>query len=369
MQHTPRKRSSASGSYIKAMVMLAVLVFVYLIATTVKQKGLGAFGGMFQVGETISESPFDKLDDDGKRRLMVAIARFWERDLDTGIAWLGGRDAIELQSSGILWRVVDRWAVLPDGDTARFRHTYDAFLRPFGWAVDGDSVLTCDVRILRQMRTHGSDTCYGPRDVDITWHVGIVDGAIALSGQPFSTYQGDVYEFFPEGAVQALEDAYRASDKRVLRSAYKVDSGSSVIKLSRPLGDKGSQVNFDLDSCPGDLSFAAYARDRIAAVVETRQPGPFSEEHVRALLDSTYRTLLIEDLRGRLPAYEGMRGDTCTVTFTVSADGHTTDAAVDKKTARDIGLRDALLGHAAAWRFSPYLDGAGKNVVWSVGLP
>lgn len=355
-----RPQQSSSSSYTKAIILLVALVLLVLVVNNISRQGLPRSLSDLLTMESGTERPFGPFTEEQKKTFMDRIVGFWSGERSDSAAWMGGRDMVELKDNGIVWRVIERWAVTPDGDTVRQRHTFDAYLRPFGLASGADSAVACDVRVLRQHRIQGGDTCFGPQNVDVVWLMKPLESGVAVNGMPLDAYDGDLAEFFPAGALDALEAAYEVRSPVGAEPAYELGKGKVVLKA--PTSRDEAQVEIELPECPAELSFATFARDTIGSLLAARDAAERDSIALVKLVDTLYAVLLTDDLR-ELPAqYLQLAGTKVGVSLRISADGSVAEAETVAPTPKKPALRESILRHARAWRFPPAAQGGGDTV-------
>ncbi len=355
-----RPQQNSSSSFIKATVMLVALVLVIMVLNSISRNGLPqALDDLFTM-EGGTERPFGPFTEEQKKTFMGRIAGFWCGERSDSAAWMGGRDMVELKDNGIVWRVIERWAVTPDGDTVRARHTFDAYLRPFGWAAGTDSAAACDVRILRQHRIQGGDTCFGPQNVDVVWLMKPLESGVAVNGMPFDAYNGDLAEFFPAGALDALEAAYEVRTPAGAEPAYELGKGKVVLKA--PTSKDEARVEIELPECPAELSFATFVRDTIGSLLAAHDAAERDSAALVKLVDTLYAVLLTDDLRELPSQYLQLAGTKVGVSLRIAADGSVAEAQAVAPTPKKPALRESILRHARAWRFPPLSRDGGKTV-------
>ena len=348
MHERLERRSSSSSSFAKALMFLLVLIVAWFVADRVGRKGLpGPFAEMMSA-EQAPSGGYILLDTTLQRQFMEAAAGFWRAPLHDSLSvhLLSGTDMVELKENGIVWRVRDYRLFMPDGDTLAYRKVYDAYLRPHGWIRDKDSVAACDVRILRQATIAGGDTCYGPTNVDVVWRVGIEGSGLELNGRPHTAYSGDLSVFFPDGAIDMLENAYRGGGPGGPRSAYEVRDGR--ITLVKPFGAKDAQVTMDLPACDSGVTFVSFARLALARGIGSADSILESFAAVDSLVDRTYGTLLRWDLRNR-PGDDvaGVR-KRFEISFGIASDGAVEKLEIAPNVSRRV--RAVVSEHARDWR-------------------
>ncbi|MBD3239433.1 MAG: hypothetical protein GF331_02525 [Chitinivibrionales bacterium] len=253
----------------------------------------------------------------------------------------------------------------PAGDTLRAQHTFDAYLRPFGWASGTDSAAACDVRILRQHRIQGADTCFGPENVDVVWLMKPLGGGLSVNGMALPAYDGDLAGFFPQGALDALEAAYEMRVPADAEPAYELGKGKVVMKA--PSAERERQVTIELPECPKQLSFATFVRDTVASLLAAQQNAQRDSAAVVSVIDSIYAVLLTDDLREQPGGYLPLAGKKVGLSIVVAPRGHVIEAEAVDPTPDAPALRETLLRHARAWRFPAATDSDNEavTVVWT----
>jgi len=310
------KRIRGAGPFTKGLLLLTVLVLVWLVSSHISSRGLpGSFTGMFSARQYQGPG-YQPFDTTAQKAVVRSVAGFWSAEPGAGRSVVRVRDRIELKDNGIVWRVVTHTAALPSGDTARFLHVYDAYLRPFGWVKGADSVAACDVRVLRQARVAGPDTCYGPTDVDTVWEVSVKGRVPGLAGVRFDPFTGDIHSLFPAGAVKMLEDAYRGTGRKGPAVDYRVSKGE--VRLAQPVAADHGAITFDLKPCGPDIAPVTFVRRALARALAAAPAQDLDTARLAALADTTYGSLLRMDIHQR---YRGVPLPTVTFRVEVAAEG------------------------------------------------
>ncbi len=340
---------SPMGAYTKAFVLLIVLVVVWLVANNIVSRGLpNAFMDIINE-DSDTDAAYQVLSETEKTHLVSLLSGFWTAQPPEGEQQRAFAidDHIELKDNGIIWRAIVQKVFLPSGDTAEFRHAYDAYLRPHGWVADRDSVVACDVRILRQVRIAGADTCFGPTDVDVVWNVGIDSGRVMLDRTAYTRYTGDIHEFFPVGAIDLVERGPKLGIEDQ-EPAYEAKR-KGEIRLNTPSAD-APRISLTPDRCADSVNPGAFARRRLAGAYAHDTVAALSAEEASRIVENGYAPALRRDIAARLPAHSTSRDTRLEVSFAVRPDGGVENVVVEGS-ARGGRLTNVVVDLVKSWRF------------------
>ncbi len=265
MHHTPLRRQPPTGSFLKTVFMVVALVFVVVVILSLQRNGLpGPLSDMFTQQEAaIPGREFAVLDEPGKAAVMGVLSGFWRAELRSaelpGVR--EGHDGVEVKDNGIVWRVTHYTLQTAQGEQVYYQRTLDAYLRPFGWVKGKDSVMACDVRVLREAIIVGGDTCFSAGPVDVVWEVGMA-GAVPSFGPAleYAAYDGDLHEFFPPDAVGMLERAYRGDARGGQGASYTIDRKNREVQRA----PSEATLTLELPRCGPHHDPLGFARHALA---------------------------------------------------------------------------------------------------------
>lgn len=340
-------RGKSKSSLVQAILLMAAFAAVLAVVLRVSTHGLPrSISAMFAGEGGVPEGKYRLVDSLTQAAMLERMAGFWQAEpvmLTQGGVFTVS-DRMEFKNNGIIWRVLDYRLRTPGADTGVYRHIYDAYVVPFGWAPGGDSVLACDVRILRQARIHGGDTCFGPEDNFVVWNVSIRDDGVGIQGVDYAAFNGFVGEFFAPGAIALIERVY---DGRVAGGkAYSV--GQHVIDVAAQGSSQRATLQLDLTRCASGMAgFSMYAYAQVAPLVVSSGMVP------QTAIDSVYTHLLRADAWARV--VDGWRtgGVRAKVTFELLANGTVGYVKVDG-VPRSLPMTSRIITeNVKAWRFAP----------------
>jgi hypothetical protein len=259
MHQKPSARLSSQSSFMKVLFLGIVLALVLVATHRLQRNGLpGALNDLLSQSQSARPGQYAPLNESEQTAHGRRLAGFWSAELrgQSEAGSFDGWDRIELKDNGIVWRVTHYTLRLPGGDSVYYQRTYDAYLRPFGWVKEKDSVLACDVRILRQATIAGPDTCFGPGPLDVVWDVGMRSPAPAFAAAvEYQSYSGDIKKFFPADAIAMLQRAYNGEPVSPGAPSYRV--GKHELDIKKGGGSEPAFV-LELPECSSDMSPAGY---------------------------------------------------------------------------------------------------------------
>lgn len=230
----------SSTSYTKALLLLGLLVFLFIIASNVKEHGLPS---QFQL--LLSTSPGTKetslLDSTKQVQVKNALEGFWVFD-STYNPNLKKTDLVEYKTNGYVWQVT-MWSIkTSQTDSFKISRILNAYTNPYAKHSHDSLSFTCETRIIRQAYIYNEDTCYGQSNLDEIWTLGRVTENFNLNGRIFKKYTGEITKFFPDSMIDLVDKlSLNACD---IQRDPRIESMNLLSKLSNTLKDSASISTF-----------------------------------------------------------------------------------------------------------------------------
>ncbi|MBD3392476.1 MAG: hypothetical protein GF418_10375, partial [Chitinivibrionales bacterium] len=261
-----RRRTSARGSYVKGIILLAVLLVGLFIYNKVSREGVPGYVVDVFSDQSVDVREVDQYSEAEQDSVRKAAAGFWtyRSERDGKDMPMAVRDRIELRENGIIWRVRTETLYLPSGDSTSFTHISHAFLIPFGRLDAGMSV--SEVHFIGLVWIHDNDTCYTPIHKKIpdfdshawtrvafrNWIHQSIDTTFILHGREYSPYgDADLAAFFPAGAIGLID-------------------------------------SINIGQCPHSLTHGGLVKEAVLEDVKDMTVDARLEERVRRLVDTYY---------------------------------------------------------------------------------
>jgi hypothetical protein len=325
------RRPNQKNSFIKGIVLLAALIIGFFFYQQSDELIAGLTGVLNEIEQPSEVAPFEE---DRKKEITESLAGFWTYDSERSNTPSNPsiRDRIELIDNGIIWRVRTEEYRLPAGDTASLTRIEQAFLHPGFFAEENTQTVSCDVRVLKKVLIHNTDTCYKPvysqqedgwkQDTvwypldERTWYVRRDGDRLFLDGKIYRNY-GDkpLDQFFPEGALDLVDD-------------------------------------IAVERCPSKFTEKTFVRDRIVKSVSGMNGEQADSRAPEEIFDSYYVPFCMKPIIDELWWTYGRPYPEFNVELQIAPDGAVEKAGLqgyDPALGRH--LREALVAEIKAWRF------------------
>jgi hypothetical protein len=292
--------SNPQKSYIKAGVLLVLLIIVFIIADRLASGKVPRLDLANLSAGLARNKDMLLYDDAGREVIRKAVAGFWmTAPSDTQLTpAITVDDRVELKNNGIIWQVKQYRVVLPAHDTLHFTYVMTGYLMPHGKRLIGDSATYSDIRVLYQAMIVNQDSCYGESNTTAGWSHSAkptVDSVMRIEGGRYIAYRGALPAFFPKGAIDLVK-------------------------------------KININPCPPDLSFFEVLSKRVSAGFMTVKEQVRDTVQVRRALDGYYSLMLRQAIAAQYSIGDIEKTPVVALNFLVKPDGSITDVKVEKKT-------------------------------------
>jgi hypothetical protein len=315
------KKSNPQASYIKAGVLFAILVVLFIISDRLA-KGKMPSMNLAKMQSGLARMNQMQLYDDAKKdSVRKAITGLWitaPGDMALTSA-INMEDRIEIKDNGIFWQVKNYRVILPAGDTTRFTHIMTGYLMPFGQRLTGDSTAFSDIRVIYQVMIQNQDTCYGESDITIGWPHSArpkPDSSLMIDDARHVAYKGEIAQFFPEGATKLVK------------------------KIS-------------LGACAAEYSFYSVLRKQVTDEYAGIQKNARDSSEVRSIIENYYSVILRQAVGAEFSIGDIEKTPEVRISFSVNPEGNVIDAKVMKKAPGVNSLERFVATNAGLWKFPP----------------
>jgi hypothetical protein len=326
------KKSNPQSSYIKAGVLLAVVVILFIVSQRLSTGKLpGADMTKLQLGlaKLNSMQLYSETKKDSVRK---AVAGLWmtapESRALTGMIDLD--DRIEMKDNGIIWQVKTYTVALPSGDTSRYSYIMTGYLLPFGQRLAADSTAYSDVRVIYQVMIKDKDTCYGESNIMTGWSHAprkAADSIMMFEGTKYRLYSGDVTRFFPAGAVNLAK------------------------KLS-------------LNPCKIDYTFFESLERRIAGAFEMKTGATRDTAEIHSIVTNYYAPLVKLAVAAQFSIGDIEKTRDIAISFTVKPDGTVAKSSVVKNLPGIFAIERFVANAALLWKFPAAQQGKDVTIIY-----
>lgn len=296
---------SLTSTYIKVVVLTAGIVLIMLIRSHIGDmvafserilSGGGEEGAVFQTAESYTEEK--------QEELKKIYAGFWKFSgkLPNGVKY---HDLIELKDNGIIWQYQTSAFSFPYHDKDTLYRVSTSYLLPYQAKDTVSNRSECYLKLIRQNWVIDGEPCFGKSiqiienmfqadaqksDIIHMWDVERTsDTTLVINNLEYRKYSGDIYKFFPDAAVAAIES---------------VDDPA-------------------VEPCSGENPHLKWVRDRIIRAIKSQ---PLTEDIVRFEQQQNVKNFYVPFCLNELEInYGGHNGTIVQATLTLSPEGSVTD--------------------------------------------
>lgn len=204
MKHTVYKKGSSKTSFIQAILLITFLVIGYLGFKILKRGDMSAGLNAFVNMDMENIRPLQAMEEEKKLALQKVFGGFYVHETGDTSAKVRKYDCLELRDNGIIWQVIEWRVQYPSGDTVSYYHIRYGYLNPYSVAGNGKDIV-CEVRTIRQVFIHGTDTCFGASQVDELWQTRKEDTLLVMNRKEYTPYKGELSTFFPVGMIDLID--------------------------------------------------------------------------------------------------------------------------------------------------------------------
>ena len=312
-----REVKSKRTSYIKALVLFAVLIMVYILYYQINRSGVFSdFTALFDA-DFESYRNLAQFDDDQKKEITEELAGFWQFSKgDPSVDPVSKIERLELIDNGIVWHMI-HWTInLPSGKQVELAHGRHAYFEPFSYNPD-ESAKYSEAWVIRQLFILDNDTCYGESQVLELWEFDIFSDTLIFNNRIYTHYDGELKDFFPED--QLLDVINR----------------------------------IDLNTCRRGASLSQLAK---RAVLENMSSFGWKsqKEAIANLIDLFYKPAVIDEMV-RDNNFSSVP-DSISYTLTIAFDGSVENVRNNRTSTAARRFNDALIKEINSWVFTESQD-------------
>lgn len=190
-------------SFKSAIILLAMLVAILLMSTTLERSGMpsmlaGLLHSDFEDFRNLEQ--FDSVRSEEAQRTLAGFWTYEEGDPKTSP--IAKREFLELNANGIVWKVIVWTVNTPTGQRHDITRIIYGFQKPYSYNPT-DSSYFSEMRIIRQAYINATDgdRCFGSSQEDIIWRMKREegeDGTLTLDRRVYQPYTGELSKFFPQ---------------------------------------------------------------------------------------------------------------------------------------------------------------------------
>jgi hypothetical protein len=344
------KKSDPRASYIKAGVLLVLLILLYYAAEYLSTKGFPKgfnqlMNAQQQMLAGMQTSRFDSLQQDSIRKV---YAGFWtltpDPTIDTNrcLRW----HHVELKQNGIMWEVRRYRFVYPNGDSTAFTDIQQSYVYPWSMRKDPGKPVISQIRVLSHVMIADGDTCYGPT-------MEMVRSFIPRERKTSSGEKAvmtDTMVEYDQRPVEYVMDHLRKDDTVFLFSKPYVPYTGELAGFF-PAGVTRLRDNINLRGCRRALSFQSYALTRATASLAASTVPVRDKQALEGIIRDYYSVILWADIVGKYPTEELLEAPPVDVKIEVKPDGSVAQAKLGKVQLAQTNLQRYILQHVLTWRF------------------
>lgn len=182
-------KNSSNKTMIRGIMLLAILIVLFIF--TSKISILTNYAEMVFSDVDVSTTATDSL----KQDYYNLIAGFWEHSSNNL------NDRIEILDNGIIWQFTESEYSFPYNTTGSISRVSHSFLSPMRFGEN--NYASSNLRIIREV-WFMPDTCHGNSFYDIVANTFYRNDTLFFDSIPYTRYQGELKDFFPEGALNLL---------------------------------------------------------------------------------------------------------------------------------------------------------------------
>jgi len=197
-------------SYKSGLLLLGLLVIAWILITSINKSGLPAGLASLINSDYENFRNLEQFDSSRSQEVRNIVAGFWTyAEGDARNSPVAKREYLELNANGMVWTVKVWDLRTPDGEPHTLTQVAMGYMSPYSVGPSGDYY--CETRIIRQAYIFDGDTCYGASQADEIWEVAHVPAgasgrALTVNRRDYRPYEGDIKEFFPDGALLEIVD-------------------------------------------------------------------------------------------------------------------------------------------------------------------